>query len=233
MLANGVLSYSLHPGSSCKGAPRPNLSRSRRRAPGRATYVDICGSTGAASKRTCRAWPVAAPSSRRSPWSVIPATSPGLWMRVRTACFSRTLSRGGIISMDGCSRPTASAKRSHPSSLQPPRKRTAALTGCSQCSTAGQTDSRRRTRRGQHRVLGSDLAGTDAHCGGGWQVLATKAVDGGDADSVRAFALVNRSAVALSGAVDVAGPVTALWPWVATPCWWSRVTLGLESLRHT
>jgi hypothetical protein len=59
---------------------------------------------------------------------------------------------------------------------------------------------------------GSDIVGTDARCGGGSQVLATRPGDGAEPDAVRAFAIANRAAVALSPAVDFAGPVTALWP---------------------
>jgi hypothetical protein len=56
---------------------------------------------------------------------------------------------------------------------------------------------------------GSDLASASARCGTGTQVLATKA--GWEADSIRAYALVNRAPVALTAALDFAGPVTALW----------------------
>jgi hypothetical protein len=58
---------------------------------------------------------------------------------------------------------------------------------------------------------GSDLAGTEAHCGGGSQTLATKAGDAGEPDAVRAFALVDRTPVPLSAPLDLPGPVTALW----------------------
>jgi len=59
---------------------------------------------------------------------------------------------------------------------------------------------------------GSDLAGTEAHCGTGSQVLATKPGDGGEPDSLQAFAVVNRTPTAIAPAADFAGPVTALWP---------------------
>jgi hypothetical protein len=59
---------------------------------------------------------------------------------------------------------------------------------------------------------GSDIAGTDAHCGGGSQVLATRTADSGEPDTVQAFAVVNQAATATTGAVDFPGPVTALWP---------------------
>ena len=58
---------------------------------------------------------------------------------------------------------------------------------------------------------GSDLAGTEAHCGGGSQVLATKAGEGREPDAIRAFGLVSRTPVALSAPLDLPGPVTALW----------------------
>jgi hypothetical protein len=59
---------------------------------------------------------------------------------------------------------------------------------------------------------GSDIAGTDARCGGGSQVLATRPADPGEPDTVQAFAVVNQAATAITAAVDFPGPVTALWP---------------------
>ena len=44
-------------------------------------------------------------------------------------------------------------------------------------------------------------------------ILATRAGEGRDA--VQAFAIVNRSPIAVGQAVEFAGPVTALWPGVA------------------
>jgi hypothetical protein len=58
---------------------------------------------------------------------------------------------------------------------------------------------------------GSDLAATETHCGGGWQTLATKAVEGREPDAVRAYGLVNRAPVPLSAPLDLPGPVTAFW----------------------
>jgi hypothetical protein len=58
---------------------------------------------------------------------------------------------------------------------------------------------------------GSDLAGTEARCGAGSQILATKAGDAGEPDAVRAFGIVNRTAAPLSPALELSGPVTALW----------------------
>jgi hypothetical protein len=58
---------------------------------------------------------------------------------------------------------------------------------------------------------GSDLAGTEAHCAGGSQVLATKAGEGREPDAIRAFGLVSRTPVALSAPLDLPSPVTALW----------------------
>jgi len=63
---------------------------------------------------------------------------------------------------------------------------------------------------------GSDIAGTEASCGGGSQVLATRPGDGGEADAIQAFAIVNRAALPLTAPVEFAGPVTALWPSSAT-----------------
>jgi hypothetical protein len=58
---------------------------------------------------------------------------------------------------------------------------------------------------------GSDLAATDARCGTGSQVLATKAGDSREPDSIRAYSIVNRTAVPLTPTVEFTGPVTALW----------------------
>src|ERR1022692_391685 len=58
---------------------------------------------------------------------------------------------------------------------------------------------------------GSDIAGTDARCGGGSQVLATRPADGGEPDALQAFAVSNQGATATTAAVDFPGPVTALW----------------------
>jgi hypothetical protein len=59
---------------------------------------------------------------------------------------------------------------------------------------------------------GSDIAGTDAHCGSGSQVLATRPGDGSATDGLQAFSIVNRSATALTPPMELPGPVTALWP---------------------
>ena len=58
---------------------------------------------------------------------------------------------------------------------------------------------------------GSDLAATEARCGGGSQVLVTKAGDAREPDTLRAFGMVNRAPVPLSAPLDLPGPVTALW----------------------
>ncbi len=59
---------------------------------------------------------------------------------------------------------------------------------------------------------GSDIAGTDAHCGNGSQVLATRPGDGTVTDAIQAFSIVNRSAAPLTPPLELPGPVTALWP---------------------
>jgi hypothetical protein len=58
---------------------------------------------------------------------------------------------------------------------------------------------------------GSDIAGTDAHCGTGSQVLATRPGDRGQSDSVQAYTIVDRSPEPLTDAVELPGPVLALW----------------------
>ena len=63
---------------------------------------------------------------------------------------------------------------------------------------------------------GSDIAGTEASCGGGSQVLATRPGDAGGPDAIQAFAIVNGAAAPLTAPVEFAGPVPALWPSSAT-----------------
>ena len=61
---------------------------------------------------------------------------------------------------------------------------------------------------------GSDLTSVKTACGAGWQVLSSAAVrpeDDQADDAVRAYEFPNRDPVAVSAAVDFAGPVTALW----------------------
>jgi hypothetical protein len=58
---------------------------------------------------------------------------------------------------------------------------------------------------------GSDIAGTEARCAGGAQILATKPGDPREPDSIRAWSIVNRAAVAITAPIDLPGPVTALW----------------------
>jgi hypothetical protein len=60
-------------------------------------------------------------------------------------------------------------------------------------------------------LWGSDIAGTDAHCGGGSQVLAVRPGDRGQPDGIQAFTLVNRAPEPLTDTVDLPGPVLALW----------------------
>jgi hypothetical protein len=64
---------------------------------------------------------------------------------------------------------------------------------------------------GRDAAWGSDMAGTEAHCGGGSQVLVTKAGDGREADSLRAYSVRNRVPEPLTEPLDFSGPVTALW----------------------
>jgi hypothetical protein len=58
---------------------------------------------------------------------------------------------------------------------------------------------------------GSDVAGVKTECGLNSQVLASRPGDWNTPDAVQAFEIVNRQAVPVSGAVEFAGPVTALW----------------------
>jgi len=59
---------------------------------------------------------------------------------------------------------------------------------------------------------GSDIAGIDANCGSGSEVLATKATDSAEPDAVQLFAVANRTAAPVAVPVTFSGPVTALWP---------------------
>ena len=58
---------------------------------------------------------------------------------------------------------------------------------------------------------GSDIAGTDAHCGAGSQVLATRPGDRGQPDAVQAFGIVDRTPEPLTEEAEFPGPVLALW----------------------
>lgn len=55
---------------------------------------------------------------------------------------------------------------------------------------------------------GSDLAGISSDCGGGWQVLATRAADSALPDSLAAYEIVNREAVQSAAPLEFPGPVT-------------------------
>jgi hypothetical protein len=55
-----------------------------------------------------------------------------------------------------------------------------------------------------------DLTSVKTSCGAGWQVLATSSEEG-NGDSVRAYEFPDRDPVAVSGAVEFSGTVTALW----------------------
>ena len=57
---------------------------------------------------------------------------------------------------------------------------------------------------------GSDIASVNSGCGLGWDVLATGNTDG-PGDSIRAFELADREAVAASPPLEFAGRITALW----------------------
>ncbi len=60
---------------------------------------------------------------------------------------------------------------------------------------------------------GSDLAGTDARCGGSTApVLATKPGDAHDPDAIQAYAVNGRTAAPVAQPLAFPGPVTALWP---------------------
>ena len=58
---------------------------------------------------------------------------------------------------------------------------------------------------------GSDLASIQTNCGSGLQVIATSSSDGTTPDTVRAYEIPDRDAVAVSQPVEFNGAVTALW----------------------
>jgi hypothetical protein len=60
---------------------------------------------------------------------------------------------------------------------------------------------------------GSDIAGTDAHCANGSQVLATRAGERGQPDASQAFTITiaDRAPEPLTEAAEFPGPVLALW----------------------
>jgi hypothetical protein len=58
---------------------------------------------------------------------------------------------------------------------------------------------------------GSDIAGVAVRCGGGSLLLATRPGDGTEKDSIRVYQIVDRQAVEAASAIDMPGPVTALW----------------------
>ena len=58
---------------------------------------------------------------------------------------------------------------------------------------------------------GSEVASVKSSCGTGWQLLATSNSDGNRPDTVRAYQFPDRDPVAVSEAVDLGGPVVALW----------------------
>jgi hypothetical protein len=56
---------------------------------------------------------------------------------------------------------------------------------------------------------GSDMTSLKTACGAGWQVLTSSASE--QEDSIRAYEFPDRDPVAVSPALEFAGPVTALW----------------------
>jgi hypothetical protein len=58
---------------------------------------------------------------------------------------------------------------------------------------------------------GSDIAGTDAPCGTGSQVLATRPGDRGQPDTIQAFTMAGRTPHPLAEPLDFPGPVLGLW----------------------
>ena len=59
---------------------------------------------------------------------------------------------------------------------------------------------------------GSSLVSLRSSCGRGWQLLATKPGDGTEPDTVQAFEVSGRRAIAVSTPVEFPGPVMEMWP---------------------
>jgi hypothetical protein len=57
---------------------------------------------------------------------------------------------------------------------------------------------------------GSDIAGIKSGCGSGWQILVTRTGDWTERDAVQAFEIDGKRAVAVSPALEFAGPVLVL-----------------------
>lgn len=58
---------------------------------------------------------------------------------------------------------------------------------------------------------GSGLAGVHSNCGSGWQMLVSAPTDSIHPDSIQALEIAGREAQPVSAAIDLAGPVLALW----------------------
>jgi hypothetical protein len=58
---------------------------------------------------------------------------------------------------------------------------------------------------------GSDIAGVSAKCGPGGLLLATRPGDGSEKDSLRVYQIADRQAAEAASAIDMPGPVIALW----------------------
>jgi hypothetical protein len=64
---------------------------------------------------------------------------------------------------------------------------------------------------GAARNWGSDIAAVHTNCGSGTQVLASESGSALSGDSIQAFEIAEREAVALSAPLKFAGGITALW----------------------
>jgi hypothetical protein len=59
---------------------------------------------------------------------------------------------------------------------------------------------------------GSELAGIKTGCGSGRQIVANHLANSSDTDSLQAYEVSNRTAVAVSAQIEFPGPIIALWP---------------------
>ncbi len=57
-----------------------------------------------------------------------------------------------------------------------------------------------------------EVAGIDSPCGGRTYVLMSRRSERAEADAIQAYEIAERQPVAVGGAVEFPGPVTALWP---------------------
>ncbi|HEV3254049.1 MAG TPA: hypothetical protein VG033_06560 [Candidatus Acidoferrales bacterium] len=61
---------------------------------------------------------------------------------------------------------------------------------------------------------GSEIVSVGTGCGAAWQVLVTRSGDWTEPDAIQAYEILDHQAAAVGQPLELAGPVTALWPTV-------------------